>query len=297
MSFVPGWHPDFHAKALETMQARGTPLYQAKLRAGPIPRAVSLSSKMLRWLDQMNAGTCFVHGPIQAVETTGNALGLDVFPICRRHTGWLAKQIDDDGGNPADGGSGYSAFMAMLKTGGGIAHEKLCPYTDHRRVLAKRPPQWVFDDAQAHWLDSIVKVTNLDDAKYWLAHEHCVAIGSWWPNDWGESDAIKRKVGKGSYGHERCLIGYAEAGVIDEHEYFEEINSYGLIYDPLPPELAAKIPGYKPWTPDKSAGFWVQRECLEDITVGKDGGELATMTNLERFRDLVDVFADALMGY
>lgn len=71
----------------------------------------------------------------------------------------------------------------------------------------------------------------------------------------------------------------------------------GAIYDPLPPELAAGVPGYKPWTAQKSAGFWVRRDCEEEITIGKGDAEFSTMTNLDRFEDLTEVVADLLAGW
>jgi len=295
--FVPGWNPDFRDQALETMKTEGVKLYRSGFRATPIPKAMSLSSKMIRYANQLSAGTCWVHGPIQAVETTGNRFGLDVFPICRRLVGWIGKQLEGDDGNPSDGGSGYDAFMAMTRRFGGVAHESLCPYTDNETILGKKPPKKAFEDAKDHWLDTIVRVENLDDAKQWIARGHAVAIGSWWPTDWQEPDAIKRYVGDGEYGHERCLVGYAEAGVFDRHEYFEEINSWGLVYDPLPTDLAAKVPGYKSWTPDKSAGFWVQRECEEEITEGKGNAEFSTMTNLDNFKPLGEEVFEIMGAY
>jgi hypothetical protein len=275
-----------------------------------LPPAVSLGKHLLRWLNQGQAGTCWVHAPTAMAESIATARGYQPFPACRRLTAWQGKQYEG-GGNPSDGGSGLDAIRAMSDKGAGIAHEDLCPYSDNRRTLAGKPAAKVFDDAMATHLlmPVVIDTADLDNAfariKTLIGSEGLpVSIGIWWPEAWGEPDALKSSIGPGSYGHEVLVQGYAEVGVLDAsgQAYWEIQNSWSPIYRPLDGAQQGYVPGYRVWDDGtdspKSPSFWVRDDVLRAVCKKYQAGfEANTATDVWGLGSAVETdWSDDLTG-
>jgi hypothetical protein len=259
--------------------------YARVVRSIQPDRPLSLTKYRRRYLEQKQAGTCWTHAPTQHAEVVAVARGHknSAFDICRRLTAWQGKQLEG-GGNPDDGGSGLDALVAMSRLSGkgvGIAHESLCPYTDDRRTLGTRPPQAVFDDAQASHLEIPVVVRDLDEVVTLLYAEapSPTCIGVWCPDCWFNGKTVYEAFGRGSYGHEVLVVGFAPAGTVHaSQDVFQVDNWWGLIYPALPPALAAKVDGYAPFG-QMTSDFWVTRRFLEGL-ISKGNAEFASATDV-----------------
>jgi hypothetical protein len=279
--FGLGWDPDRALTSQAELLLSGrfctvNPLAEIK-------QAYSLSQYSLRDMEQLRAGTCWVHAGVCVAETLAVALGYNAFPICRRHVGWLGKQYEG-GGNPSNGGSVTDALRAMTsEKGAGIAHEDLCPYTDSPYVLGTKPPQAVFDDAAKSHLLMPVDVQSDDDARRLISNNHPVAIGTWWPFNFDDRQTFMTEIRSGRYGHALAKIGYVSKGVWPgehgQYAWWQWRNWHGQLYPPLPPELAALVPGYKSDHPDTTSDFWVRADL--DIHLQQKGNyEYVSATDL-----------------
>ena len=252
--FVPGWTPAAYRQARDRVLASGKAYAQVRSDAPALP-AYSLTQYRLRHLEQGQAGTCWVHAATQLAEVFATATGGDAFPVCRMLVGWSGKKLEG-GGNPTNGGSPTDAVESMTSDKGhGIAHESLWPYSDSRFDLARRPADSVLTDARGHRLVQPVSVAGDDDARKLISANHPVANGIWWPFGWDESETFMTTIGRGSYGHALLEIGYVTKGVWDDYDWFQFDNWHGLLYPSLPADKAAKVPGYKPISADKTVGF------------------------------------------
>jgi hypothetical protein len=295
-----GWHPDFADRARRTIAAQGIRLYRVAAAAKvDIPPAWSLSAFRLRHLEQGQAGTCWVHAPTQLAETFAGAHGYPAFPICRRLVAWKGSQLEG-GGNPSNGGDPTDAILAMTEGKGvGIGHEALCPYSDDYRVLGSRPPAPVFDDAKSVHIAAPIEVSSDDDARALIYNGSAVANGIWWPWAWDTNDAMLIDyIGRGTYGHALAEIGYVTKGVWPgtpgQYDWFQLDNWHGLLYKPLTPELAEKVPNYKPIQADKTSDFWVRADIYAKVRgYGNAIRCSATdMDGLTKIADLGDALAD-----
>lgn len=275
-----GWDPKSYLAARATLTAANR--YATVAPGGSYPPAFSLSDQRIRHLEQRQAGTCWVHAPVQLAETSGQAMGYQMFEICRRLVGWVGKQLEG-GGNPSNGGSPTHALMAMTNEqgkGAGIAHEALLPYTDNYSALAQKPPANVFEDAKTSHLVAVVDVKSDDDSRRLISTKHGVAIGIWWTAHWDANQTFFTTIGSGSYGHAPMEIGYVTQGVWDDHDWWQLDNWHGLLYPPLPAAHASKVPGYKPITPDKTSDFWVRGDIYRQVQA-KGYFERVSATDLE----------------
>ena len=291
-SFALGWDPARSRAVRAELTARR--LY-ATVLDGPVPPAYSLSGKRLRHLEQGQAGTCWAHSGTQLAEVSAVALGYEAFPVCRRLVGWQGKQLEG-GGNPSDGGTATDALLSMTaEKGAGIAHEDLCPYTDDRRVLGSRPDAKVFDDARKSHLVAVVDVKSDDDARRLISSGRPVSNGIYWPFNWDDSRTFMDTIGRGAYGHALTEIGYVIKGVWDEYDWFQFDNWHSLLYPPLPPEKAAKVPGYKPITPEKTSDFWLRADIYEKVR-GFGYAERVSATDITGLGKIVNIpsFIDVL---
>lgn len=261
--FVAGWYPDVADAARARMAASGVPYARARARFD-IPAAYSLSAARLRHMEQGQAGTCWVHAAVQLCEVTTSAGKMDAFPVCRRLVGWLGKQYEG-GGNPSEGGAVSDSIRALADAQGGAAHEALLPYTDDPGQLGQQPPQAVFADARPYHLSQVVDVPDDEAARSMIAGGHAVANGIWWPFNWDDNRTFMDTIGQGAYGHALTEIGYVRPGVFDQYDWFQLDNWHGLLYPPLPPELAAKVPGYKPVRADATSDFWVRADIYKRV--------------------------------
>jgi hypothetical protein len=282
--FVPGWTPVAFLAARSRVLASGK--RYATIRGDvSYPPAHSLSQFRLRHLEQGQAGTCWVHAATQLCEVFASANGGDAFPVCRMLVGWAGKKLEG-GGNPTNGGSPTDAIEGMTgEKGPGVGHESLWSYSDSRRDLAQSPSSTILADAKGHALVQPVEVKSDDDARRLIASNHPCANGIWWPYGWDSSQTFMSSIGRGSYGHALLEIGYVTAGVWDNYDWFQFDNWHGLLYPPLPAEKAAKVPGYKPISADRTSDFWVRADVYQTVR-GYGNAERATATDLNGFGHL-----------
>ena len=272
--FVSGWHPDFCKAAAARLAARGVYLHRL-LRTeaqAAIPPACSLSGARLRHLEQGQAGTCWVHSAVQLAETFAKAGGFNAFPIARRLVGWQGTRLEG-GGNMSNGGSPVDAILAMTGESGkgvGIGREALWPYTDDYRSLAQAPATDILADARAAHIAAPIEVASDDDSRTLIASKCPVSNGIWWPYQWDrQGSTLIDWIGAGTYGHALTEIGYVTRGTWPgapgQFDWFQLDNWHGLLYAPLPPELAALVPGYAPITPTRTSDFWVRADVYATV--------------------------------
>lgn len=282
--FVPGWSPDVFRKHREQYRASGRYCVVSE-RRDPLPQALSLAQYMLGFYNQGQQGTCWEHAAKEVSEITSAALNYQAFPICRNLIGIEGEKILG-GGSPGDGGTVTAGLQTMLPDSVGMAHENLDPYSDTDASVNATPPQAVYADAKAYHYISTVEVnadaSAADPFEQWkqlLVTNHAVGIGIWWPDNWCGPTNIVGAGGGGSYGHAQCVIGFAQAGVIDKEECYHVLNSWGGVYSPFASSLAAKIPGYKPWldTNGKEVTYWVRKSGMLWV-LGKGDMEMAAIT-------------------
>lgn len=238
---------------------------------------------------------CWAHSGAQNAEVSANALGYQAFPVCRMLVGWVGKQLEG-GGNPSNGGSPTDALLSMTEEkGSGIAHEDLYPYTDDARRLGSRPPDEVFEDAQRSHLVGVVDVQSDDDARRLISSGNPVSNGQWWPYGWDSHQTFMTTIGPGAYGHALLEMGYVQAGVWDDHDWWQLDNWHGLLYPPLDADKAAKVPGYKPIRADKTSDFWVRGDVYRAVQA--KGGFIrvagADLKGIERRQVALVSFADS----
>jgi hypothetical protein len=280
VDFVPGWSLDHCMVAQTHVVSSG--MYATVADDGkPLPKAYSLADKRLNYYIQGSVGTCHIHAAKDVAEISANALGYEAFPVCRALIGYAGMRLLG-GGNAADGGSPTTDIQAMTATQGvGMAHERLYPYRDDRDYLGMKPPQNVFDDAKKSHLIAPVLVSSLDQAKKLIVSGRPVANGIQCPaslQDQG-STFIASVGGRYLGGHAMTLISFVEAGVFDQYAWLNLNNSWGLIYKPISPALAAKVPGYKPITPAATSDFWIRQDFY--IGVCQQGCEHVSGTDVD----------------
>jgi hypothetical protein len=280
--FVPGWSPDSALRARH--RVRATTGFATVNADAAYPPAWAIPA--FRILEQGQAGTCWDHAGTAVAEDFAAAHGLDIFPTCRRLTGWVGKQLEG-GGNPTDGGNVTDALLAMTaEKGAGLAHEALWPYSDARRDLGTKPPPAVFADAKPFRLTQPVDVRDDDDARRLISRDFPVGNGIWWPFQWDRQGAtFVDWIGPGTYGHALEECGYAMPGVFDDHAWFRLRNWHGQLYKPLPPEQAAKVPNYRPDRPDSTSDFWVRADVYAKVR-GYGHAERVTLTDMTGFGHL-----------
>jgi hypothetical protein len=124
----------------------------------------------------------------------------------------------------------------------------------------------VFSDAAHVHIVAPVKVNSLAQVQYQIGvNNQPVALGIWWPYGWDGHQWLMTQVGPGTYGHALTIVGYAAAGIIDRDTCFQIDNWHGLLYPVLPPNLAAKVPGYQPIQPTVTSDFWVRASMLSAV--------------------------------
>jgi len=289
-----GWQPKRAAAAHNEMIATRRYATVAPNRRATRP---AYCSRRARWLFQGGAGTCYTHAAVALEENTALARGYDAFKNSRRLVAWVATKTirDAPDDNPSDGGSVTDALRAMTEPlGAGIAHEDLCPYTDDPAVLNEKPPDAVFADAKRTHLVLPVPVRSKTEMKALIDAEHPVGIGIPWCDDWDDPETFQRHMGRvdPDLGHALLVCGFAEPGVIDAeacwyvdnwHADWGEISPDAPqgpgMYPPLPPDLAAKVPGYAPWHPKCDSATWFT-DSLFDKIVGLGGCEFVSASDL-----------------
>lgn len=291
-----------HPYALGWDLARATSARQKLLQTGrlatvlpgiPAPSAWSLAKYRLAHYEQGQCGSCWLHAAKQCVEVSANALGYTAFPVCRHLIGYLGKSFEG-GGSPCNGGSVADALSACLADHqGGLAHEDLDPYHPDGS-LAQRPPKAVWDDATKSHLVAHVDVKSDDEARTLISSGRPCANGIWWPYGWDNGRTFMDSIGPGTYGHALLEIGYVQAGVFDDHAWFQLDNWHGLLYPPLPEDKAAKVPGYVPIQPDKTSDFWVRADVYEAVR-NKGFAERLSATDFTGLGNIVTIpsFLDA----
>lgn len=291
LQFVPGWSVDLGMAAEAGVRSSG--LYATVTDDGkPLPTAFSLADQRLGYYEQGSSGTCHAHAAKDVAEISANALGYEAFPVCRVLIGYAGMRILG-GGNQADGGSPTADIQAMTATQGvGIAHESLYPYRDDRNYLGAKPPQAVFDDARKSHLVAPVLVKSLIQAKRMIVSGRPVANGVQCPASLQSQGATFISSAGGGYlgGHAMTLLGFCAAGVFDQYAWLNLNNSWGLVYRPISPALAAKVPGYKPITPTATSDFWIREDFY--LYVCQQGCEHVTGTDFDGIdRDDVPIVA------
>ena len=265
-AFVPGWMPELAAAANEQYLASGhryTALDFADDR--PLPAGFSLSQFRLWPFNQGPVGTCWENCTTQLFQIHTEADGTyESVPLSRCMVGYQGKKLDG-GGNPADGGSVLNGMLAMSDPpkGVGVCHESLWPYKPDRRYFAAGPPEGAIADANLNRVHNVARVEPMPEAiKRPIFNGHPVAIGISWPGNWDSCDTAGRVPSPGwpVGGHAITIIGWLDGW--DGHNYYQVENSHGAIYHPLPPEIAARVTGYKPAFPDKTHDAWYREDWL-----------------------------------
>lgn len=258
-NFVPGWSPEHAMRAQARLDATGRFCTVAQ-PTKPHRPAVSLGRYRLNYYEQGQAGTCYLHAAKQLAEVTAKAKGYSPYSICRRLLGWATMQMEG-GGNPADGGSPTDSVVTMTKTGVGIAHEELLPYTDDRDILDRKPPEAVFADAKQSHLIAPVRVKSVDEVISLIDAGHPVANGYPCPAAMQEPEPILDRIDPDILGgHAQLIWGYIDKGVIDGHRYLELENWWSTIYRPLPASVAKLVDGYEPVTATKTTSKWIRED-------------------------------------
>jgi hypothetical protein len=285
--FVPGWDPESAGRArARVMATTGYAVPRADL---PVPNAWYIPA--FRDMNQGQAGTCHVHAGVDVAESTAQAHGYDVFPICRRLVGYRCGELEPDrwgrARNPSDGGSPSDDITAMsdLSKGVGIAHESLCPYTDDYRTLGTKPPAAVYTDAKSIRLTQPVDVSYSDnDVQLFqtIATNHATTECIAWDPGWDAQGRtfVDWNMRQNAGGHALDACGYALKGVFDNFTWICLRNWHGNIYAPLPPELRAKVPNYPVDMKDKVTEFWVRQDVLAHARAVFGYGERVAVTDL-----------------
>lgn len=285
--FALGYDPSRAAAAKALMRAGR---YGVVTVSGVTNPAKSLTKYRRRSLRQGQAGTCWLHAPTQHAEITMNVRGYEGFDVCRRLVGWQGQHYERDR-NPADGGSGIDAYRAMAEAG--VAHEALCPYTDSRWTLGTRPPAAVWEDAKAIHLTTPVDVRTLDEAVTLIDQDDTpTSLGIWWPYGWDSRQTFMTSIGRGEFGHELLIVGYAKPGTFDGNEWLELDNWHGDLYPVLHPQFAAKVPGYRAFNADNTSDFWVLRPVLETV-IGYGNADMSSASDLKGFAVSLPDFSPA----
>lgn len=284
MAFTQGWSPARRDAAQARLTASGRYCTVATTTVTPRP-AVSLSHLRSRYLQQGQAGTCWVHAPVQLFEVTAKSLGYTPFSACRRLVAWAGKQRED-GGNPADGGSPTDAMAVMTGQGVGVGHEALCPYSDDPRVLALKPAADVFSDATKTHLQAPVKVASIDQVIALIDGLNGAHPGIPTANGYMVPDTMEAgQTFVSSYrsllgGHSQLIWGYALPGVFDQYAWLELDNWWGLIYKPLSSSLAKQVVGYEPVQANRTSSCWIRRDVYARLCNLQGGSEHVSATDI-----------------
>lgn len=280
-----GWHPDFAQRCKERLTSLA--LFQGSYDLGddrPLPKAFSLSEYRLWSHDQGPVGTCWINAAVQQRQMRIAVAGdYDPVQLARAYVAHYAGAIE--GRNAANGGSAGDAFLAMSddsRQGKGACHEALWPYRPDSRLFAQTPSQEAIADGDHCRVTGII-TPQFSEVKRLNFNGVGVCIGIWWPYGWDsavDSSGRTTGVGSGTYGHELVITGWIDDW--DGHTWYQIENSHGLIYHPLPADVASTVPGYKPFQPDKTSDFWVREDHLRTV-LGKGGADFTAATGAEGF--------------
>jgi hypothetical protein len=291
-SFIPGWDPATARQAREGFLARGQTYAVASFEDDrPLPPAFSLARFRLWPFDQGPVGSCFANGTTQAFQIhTGadvsDGARWDLVPLSRRLVWYQGRKLDGSLGSGGDGGSVTNAMAAMGEPphGVGVCHEDLWPYKPEHRWLEKQPSSEVFADAKLNRLSQIAEVSI---GKAWqraIFNGHPIGIGIWWPFGWDSQvgrDGRVSGIGRGTYGHALAVIGWIDDW--DGHAWWQIENSHGPIYHPVPGDVAERITGYQPATPEKTFDFWVRDDWMREV-LGYGNSESLAAAGLTGFK-------------
>jgi hypothetical protein len=263
-----GWDPRHAQEAEARLMASGRYCLVAA-EEKPLPPAFSLAKHKIKSYDQGPNGTCWTFSPKQLGETMAKALGYAAFPISSRMLGWYAKKHYEGGGSQTEGGSPTDAIRAMTSQGCGICPEYLCPYSTESRVLDSQPADAAFAAAKKSSLLAPVVVKGLAQAKQLVISGRGVANGVPWPGNFEQPGPFHSKLGPRVGGHSVLLIGFAAPGVFDQHAWLNFDNWRRPQYKALPPDLAAKVPGYAPTTPTATTDLWIREDVYVELCRGQ----------------------------
>lgn len=281
MAFVPGW--DFNAYQVAHGQMVGSGRYcNLAVAAAPLPQAMSLSKYRTRYLQQGQAGTCHEHSPAQMWSFMAKIKGYAEFPACRRLIGWEGESLIS-GGNQANGGSPTANIMGMTAPNAGVAHESLCPYTDNATILGQKPPANVWTDARAYSLVSPVHVAPTFQAiATSIVGLMPVCNGYPCPSSVEAGQTFVSSGTKILGGHSELIVGFAQPGIFDSRYWLQFENWWGLMYPPLTPVQAIKVPGYMPVNTTHTSDCWIEMQYYLWLCSqwGQNGAEHVSATDL-----------------
>lgn len=296
--FVAGWHAEFAEDARAQFLASG--YTYAALDFGddrPFPAGLSLA-KFRKWThNQGQVGTCHENAAVQLFQIHTAADGTyECVQLSRCMVGYGGSLLAG-GRNPADGNSVLNDMLAMSDPpkGLGVCHEEKWPYKPDRQYFAAGPPPGAVDDAKLNRVHQVAEVApNPEAVKRSILNGHPIAIGIGWPGNFDSCDQYGRVPSPGWNvgGHAITIIGWLDAW--EGHTYYQIENSHGAIYHILPPDIAARVPGYVPAHEDKTNDFW----CREDWLMTKlQGGEVLTAAGLTGFKRRELDFGEALIDW
>lgn len=311
-----GWSPERADQARELLATSHSHLYRSgPLFADdgrPLPESFSLSGHRLGKLLQYGWGTCWAHAPKRAKELMDAAGGYEAAPVSRMMIAYqgerlMAKFNGGRIGNPDSGGSVMQAFLAMATAdegGIGACHESKWPYcpddlcqrsqyagwdgeqarAEGRRYLAQGPPAGAIADGDASRVHQVAELALSGDGSAWkraIFNGHPIGIGHIW-SDYYDTQGVTffdRYAGDPREGHALTIIGWM---IYQGRLYWQRDNWHGELYKPLPAELAASVPGYKPTSPDKTTDHWIGDAALRQA-LARAGAEQAVAASSTGF--------------
>ena len=297
--FVPGWHPDDEKRSRDAWFATGVmPLLKTPFEADdtPIPKAFSLSSRLLWPRNQGPVGSCFINAGVSAQEIS-TTCSVEAGENIEEHQlsrwfGWYETRLRDGlSGSRQDGGTISGVYRAGHEVG--FALEADAPYRPENRYLNQKPPAKAYESAKSSKIVAFASIGQRDRKarQKQILNGYPCNPGIWWPYGWDTAcDKYGRTtgVGSGTYGHALVIMGWIEDW--DGHFWWEYLNSHGAIYGAPPADVQQEIIGYRPF-PTKSGrqySFWV-RDDHEAAVMSKGNVELLSASGVTGFKakDLV----------
>lgn len=293
--FYPGWTPDIAEKGLASFlgpQGRSF-TYEAQFADDnrPLPPGFSLSS-WLRWpYDQGQVGSCFANMGAVVLQlmmsgAIANGAAQTLFNPSRALVWYQCRKLDGSLGSGSDGGSIVNSFSALGDPphGVGDCSEEAWPYKPSHSWLERQPTADVLAAAGKTRIEKIAEASF--DVTVWKRSIFNIApigIGIYWPSGWDTScDQYGRitGIGGGGFGHALAVIGWVDDW--DGHRWWEIQNSHGPIYGTPPPDVAARIQGYKPSAGSKSFSFWAREDWFKEV-LGYRNTETYNAADVEGF--------------
>lgn len=279
-----GWRNDLEPRAKAEFGHRFVAFASAVRDDRPLPKAYSGTQDILTWMDQGGVGSCAGNAGDQSIESSiagANRLGRLNSEIRR-----LSRAFVYYFGRKLDGGLGEGCTITNIMRAAdqyGACPDELWPYKPQRGYLNTAPTDAMKAAALLYQFDGVASLDFADrtQVKRSIYSANYPVIGIPWSWDWDNNpDSAGRitSIGWPVGGHALCLMGWIEGW--DGHDWWQLVNSHGLIYPALPPSVAATVEGYRPAHPDRCYSFWVRDDLLAR-RLGGWGSEIIAPLNVQ----------------